>query len=140
MRLVLDTNVIVAAMRSPKGASAALLRYIVLGRATLVLGTAMALEYEAVCLRQVHRTASGLSEVEVVTFIDGIAALAEPVTMRFVWRPQLRDPNDEIVLETAVNGQVDAIVTFNGRDFGKAPQRFGILLLTPGEVLRRMTQ
>jgi putative PIN family toxin of toxin-antitoxin system len=140
MRLVLDTNVIVAAMRSPKGASAALLRSIVHGRATLVLSTAMGLEYEAVCLRQVHRAASGLTETEVMTFIDGIAALAEPVTMRFVWRPQLRDPNDEMVLETAVNGKANAIATFNGRDFGKAPQRFGILLLTPGEVLRRMTQ
>ncbi len=60
--------------------------------------------------------------------------------MRFLWRPQLRDPNDEMVLETAVNGRADAIVTFNVRDFATAPGQFGIEVLKPAEVLRRLNQ
>ena len=55
-----------------------------------------------------------------------------------MWRPQLRDPADELVLDAAVNGQAAAIVTFNRRDFGIAPARFGIELLTPAEVIRRI--
>jgi putative PIN family toxin of toxin-antitoxin system len=140
MRVVLDTNVIAAAMRSPRGASAGLLRAIVSGHAILVLSAAMALEYEAVCTMPQHGTAAGLTEAEVLAFVDGIVALAEPVIMRFLWRPQLRDPNGEMVLETAVNGKADVIVTFNGRDFVRAPAQFGIEVLKPVEVLRRLSQ
>ncbi len=140
MRVVLDTNVIVAAMRSPRGASAALLRAILSERAALPLSTAMALEYEAVCMRPEHRIAAGLTEAEVLAFLDSIVALAEPVKMRFLWRPQLRDANDEMVSETAVNGKADSIVTFNCRDFGRVPARFGIGVLMPVEVLRRLSQ
>jgi predicted nucleic acid-binding protein len=65
-------------------------------------------------------------------------AMAEPVETHFMWRPQLRDPADELVLDAAVNGQAAAIVTFNRRDFGVAPSRFGIELLTPVEAIRRI--
>jgi putative PIN family toxin of toxin-antitoxin system len=140
MRLVLDTNVIVAAMRSPRGASAGLLRAVVSGRAVVVLSAAMALEYEAICARPEHWTAAGLTEAQALTFVDGVVGLAEPVVMRFLWRPQLGDPNDEMVLETAVNGKADAIVTFNIRDFAGAPKRFGIELLKPIDALRRLNQ
>jgi hypothetical protein len=58
--------------------------------------------------------------------------------VHFLWRPQLRDAGDEMVLETAVNGQADAIVTFNRRHYGDAPARFGILLLLPAEAYRRI--
>jgi len=105
-----------------------------------MLSAAMALEYEAVCTTPQHRTAAGLTEAEVLAFVDGVLALAEPVMMRFLWRPQLRDPNDEMVLETAVNGKADTIVTFNGRGFATAPARFGIEVLKPIEVLRRLSQ
>ena len=100
----------------------------------------MALEYEAVCTRQEHWTAAGLTEAEALTFVDGVIGLAEPVVARFLWRPQLRDPNDEMVLETAANGKADAIVTFNIRDFATAPARFGVELLKPIEALRRLNQ
>jgi len=56
----------------------------------------------------------------------------------FLWRPQLRDPGDEMVLETTVNGRADALVTFNVRDFGTAPARFGIELMIPREAIGRM--
>lgn len=60
------------------------------------------------------------------------------VESHFVWRPQLRDPADEMVLEAAVNGQADAIVSFNHRDFGTAPARFGLALLLPQDAFRRL--
>lgn len=138
MRLVLDTDVVVAALRSPRGASAALLRAIRQGQATMVLSTALLLEYEAVCQREEHRIAAGLTMADVEIFLDGLAFLAEPVTVHFLWRPQLRDAGDEMVLETAVNGQAQAIVAFNHRDYGNAPVRFGVGLLLPREACRRM--
>ena len=66
--------------------------------------------------------------------------LAEPVESYFLWRPQLRDPGDEMVLEAAVNGRADAIVTFNTRDYGKAPQQFGVAVLLPRDALVRIRQ
>jgi predicted nucleic acid-binding protein len=65
-------------------------------------------------------------------------AMADPVETHFMWRPQLRDPGDELVLEAAVNGQAAAIVTFNQRDFGEMPATFGIEVLSPAEMLRRI--
>jgi putative PIN family toxin of toxin-antitoxin system len=135
MRCVLDTDVVVAAMRSPAGASAALLLAALEGRAQLLVNVALVLEYEAVCLRELHQTASGLSVPEVLQFVDGLTALSEPVASHYIWRPQLRDPNDEMVLEAAVNGGANAIVTFNQRDFGLAPESFGIQVLLPRDAL-----
>ena len=135
---MLDTNVIVAAMRSPDGASAALLRAARRGAITLLANVALALEYEATCRLAEHRLAAGLTEAEVMVFVDAVIALAEPVQSHYLWRPQLRDPGDELVLEAAVNGRAAAIVTFNRRDFGRAPARFGLALLTPAEAIRRI--
>ena len=135
MRLVLDTDVVVAGMRSPSGASAALLLAALERRLTLCANVALMLEYEAVCSRATHRTAAGLTRKEVANFLDAIAALAEAVDTHFLWRPQLRDPADEMVLEAAVNGHAQAIVTFNVRDFGTAAARFGVDLLLPREAL-----
>jgi len=138
VRVVLDTDVVVAAMRSPCGASAAILRAVRQGRATLLLSMPLALEYEAVCCRAKHRLAAGLSDGEVKVFLTAVVALAEPVTTHFLWRPQLRDPGDEMVLEAAVNGRADALVTFNVRDFGTAPAQFGVEILLPREAIRRI--
>ena len=80
----------------------------------------------------------GLSAGQVSVFIDAVIAMLEPVETHYMWRPQLRDPADELVLDAAVNGQARAIVTFNTRDFGMAPARFGIDLLTPAEAIRRI--
>ena len=138
MRLVLDTDVIVAALRSPQGASAALLRLLDEGRGVLLVSVALALEYEAVCSRPEQRLAAGLSAKQVATFINGVLQIAEPVTNHFRWRPQLHDAGDEMVLETAVNGRADGLVTFNRKDYGDAPGAFGIEVLLPGQALRRM--
>ncbi len=138
MRVVLDTNVIVAGLRSPAGASAALIDRALEGVFTPLLSVALALEYEAVCREPVHRIASGLTEREVETIVTALCAVARPVPTWFLWRPQLRDPADEMVLEAAINGAADALVTFNRQDFGQAPARFGIALLSPRELLRRL--
>lgn len=138
MRFVLDTSVVVAAMRSPAGASAALLMLARQEKVTLLANVALALEYEAACLREEHAAAAGLSAAEVSIFVDAVIAMVEPVESHYVWRPQLRDPADELVLEAATNGQASAIVTFNTRDFGTTPLQFGIEVLTPAATLRRL--
>ena len=138
MRLVLDTNVVVAGMRSPTGASAALLMAARRGQLTMLANVALALEYEATCRRAEHGVAAGLKLAQFAIFVDAVIAMAEPVESHFLWRPQLRDPSDELVLEAAVNGQASAIVTFNKLDFGDVPMKFGIDVLNPAEALRRI--
>ncbi len=135
----MDTSAIVAAMRSPRGASAALLMLARQGEITLLGNVALALEYEATCRRAEHVLAAELSADEVEVFIDAVIAMLEPVESHFVWRPMLRDPADEMVLEAAVNGQVAAIVTFNTRDFGEIPSQFGISVWTPAVALKRIS-
>lgn len=134
---MLDTDAVVAAMRSPTGASAAIVRAARLKQATLLLSVPLALEYEAVCRRSEHRVEAGLSDRQVGIFLDAIIAMAEPVPTHFLWRPQLHDPNDEMVLEAAVNGRADAVVTFNVRDYGTAPSQFGVEVLLPREAMAR---
>jgi len=130
--------VIVAAMRGPGGASAAILRAARHGMVTLLMSVPLGMEYEAVCSDSEHRLAAGLSDREVQIFLDALLAMAEPVKTHFLWRPQLRDPGDEMVLEAAVNGRADALVTFNVRDFGAVPARFGIELMIPREAIERI--
>lgn len=106
----------------------------------LLATVALALEYEAICGKAEHRLASGLSERQVGIFVDAVIAMMEPVETHFLWRPQLRDPNDEMVLEAAVNGRADALVTFNTRHFGAAPAQFGVAVLLPREAIIRIKE
>ena len=140
VKVVLDTDVVVAGMRSPGGASAEILRKARQGRVTLLVSVPLAVEYEAVCSETEHRLAAGLSEREVEIFLDAVVAMAEPVKTHFLWRPQLRDLGDEMVLEAAVNGQAGLLVTFNVRDFGTVPSRFGIEVMIPRDALERIRQ
>ena len=139
MRLVVDTNVIVAAFRSTLGASNALLRHVASGKVRLLCSTALFLEYEAVLGRAEVRewTRHTLADVDAV--MNALAALAEPVEVHFRTRPLLRDAGDEMVLEAASNGGADAIVTHNVKDFAPA-WILGIEIATPGEMVRRLGQ
>ena len=130
--MVLGTDVIVAGMRSPQGASAALLRSARRGQVRLAASVSLFIEYESVCLRQPHLDAVGLVAADVRVFLDALATLVEPVLIHFLWRPQLHDPADELVLEAAVNSQADALLTFNLRHFRPAVDRFGLCVSTPG--------
>ena len=136
MRYLLDTCVVVCGLRTPTGGSAALLRAAVDSRFTPVLSVALVCEYQAVCRSPEQRIASGLSVAEIDTVIDTLCLVGDEVVTRYQWRPQLRDPSDEMALEAAINGRADALVTFNMRDFGTAPERFGIPMLLPVDALR----
>jgi predicted nucleic acid-binding protein len=67
-----------------------------------------------------------------------LAALVEPVEVHFQWRPQSRDPDDEMVIEAAINGQADALVTYNVSDFVSATERFKISVIHPADLLRKV--
>ena len=133
---MLDTNVIVAAFRSRQGASNALLGLADGLRVTPLCSTALFLEYEAVLGRAPTRAVTGHSLEDVARIMRALAALCEPVDISFRFRPMLRDANDEMVLEAALNGRADAIVAHNVRDF--APCRaLGLEIATPGGGMRR---
>jgi putative PIN family toxin of toxin-antitoxin system len=136
--VVLDTSVLVAALRSRHGAGNAVLRLIASRRLTLLSTPPLFLEYEEVLKRPEQRLAHGLGLAAIDEVLAELAALIQPVEVHFLWRPQVRDPNDEMVLEAAINGAADALVTYNVADFAVAGKRFGIEILRPADVLRRM--
>ncbi len=135
MKFVLDTDVIVAALRSPTGASAGLLLEAEAGTVKLLATVPLCVEYEAVCSRADHILASGGTREDLVAFLDMLVDLIVPVEPWFMWRPQLRDAGDELVLEAAVNGRADALVTFNRSDYMPAAEMFGLPIMLPREAI-----
>jgi putative PIN family toxin of toxin-antitoxin system len=138
MRVVLDTSVLVAGLRSRIGASNRILVAVAEGRCVPLVTTALFLEYEAVLLRPEQQLATGLNPSDIAGFLAALASAAEPVEVSFLWRPQLRDPADEFVLEAAVNGRAETIVTHNVADFRASAKRFGVVTLTPAEFLKEL--
>lgn len=138
LRVVLDTSVLVAGFRSRRGASNLLLQKVAGGRVRPLVTTALFLEYEDVLLRAEHRLVTGMSEDDVERALAAFASAAEPVEVHFRWRPQLSDPSDELVLEAAVNGQADALVTHNIRDFERAAKQFDLRIITPQICLKEV--
>lgn len=136
--LVLDTDVLVAAMRSRGGASWQLVNRALTKGFTLLLSIPLVLEYEAVLTREEHRRVPGLSVFEVIEVISSLASVAESVQIRFLWRPLLTDPTDDMVLETAVNGRADLLVTFNQEDFAAGAKTFALKIVRPSEALHRL--
>lgn len=136
--MVLDTTVLVAALRSDRGASRALLTDALGGRFPLLVSVPLMLEYEAVATRAEHLAAAGVSAQDVRDVLDALATILEPVRLAFLWRPVLRDADDDMVLETAVNGRADLLVTVNRRDFLPDARRFGIRIVSPAEALVRL--
>jgi predicted nucleic acid-binding protein len=108
------------------------------GQVEMLISTALVLEYEAVLTRADHLRVSGLSAGDVEELLDAICRAAKQVPMQWHWRPQLNDPDDEMVLETAINGKAHAIVTFNRGDFVFAAQQFGLMVLSPSEALEKV--
>jgi predicted nucleic acid-binding protein len=98
----------------------------------------MALEYEAICMLAEHRLAANAGERDVRNLLDAIFEVIVPVEVHYQWRPQLTDAGDEMVLEAAVNGGANAIVTFNAADFRIAARRFGIQLWKPAQAIQEM--
>ena len=137
-RVVLDTSIVVAALRSRSGAANAVLRLVAQHRLVALATPPLFLEYEDVLKRPEQMLAHNLRAEAVDEFLAELAALIEPVETHFQWRPQVRDPNDEMVLEAAINGRADALVTFNTSDFRVAGERFGIPIVRPQDLLKKV--
>jgi predicted nucleic acid-binding protein len=137
-RTVLDTDILVAAVRSDRGASRLLLIGALEQRYPVLASVPMMLEYESVLTRSEHLAAAGISAGDVEVLLDALALLAEPIRISYLWRPILSNPSDDLVLETAVNGRADALVTFNRRHFEPAAARFGLEILAPADAVRRL--
>lgn len=133
MRVVLDSSVLVAALRSRRGASFALLQALRAGQFEIAVSVPLVLEYEAVLLR--HAKELGLLPSEAIGVVDYLCAIGHRQEIHFLWRPTLNDPGDEFVLELAVAAQGASVVTHNVRDFGGA-ESFNIRVLTPAEFLQ----
>jgi putative PIN family toxin of toxin-antitoxin system len=138
LRVVLDTDVLVAGLRSDQGASRQLLLSVFDGNLEALVSVPLMIEYEAVLTRIEHLNASGLNREEVNEILDAYAGVATPVHLRFLWRPRLKDPADEMVLETAVNGVADRLVTFNERHLAVAAREFGVRVLRPVDMWKEV--
>ena len=135
---MLDTSVFVAAIRGPGGASSFLVRSALQGAYVPLISTPLILEYESVMTRPEHEAVSGLNRGEVEELLNAFAKVAEHVRFFYTWRPAVDDPGDEMVLETAVNGGADAIVTFNVRYFRGVEASFGIGVIRPMQAAGRL--
>jgi putative PIN family toxin of toxin-antitoxin system len=131
-RVVLDTNVLVAASRSKRGASAQLLSLVGTGRFEVCVTVPLLLEYESAFSRDLEpNSAEWRIRMDLLDYLCTVATRQE---IFFLWRPFLRDPKDEMVLEAAVAGGCSALITYNKRDFAGAEQ-FNISVLNPKEFL-----
>lgn len=137
IRAVLDTNILISARRSRESASNAIIRAVDTGAFRMLASVPLFMEYEAVLSRPEHLLAFGLSIETLTGFLNYLASLIEPVKLHYLWRPQLIDMADEMVLETAINGRADCIVTFNAGHFGPA-SKFNVDIVSPAELLRRI--
>jgi putative PIN family toxin of toxin-antitoxin system len=131
----LDTDVVLSAFLSPGGASRLWLRAALRLDVTMLISVPLALEYEAVLTRPEHLRRARASVRDVGLLLDAVVRQGERIAISYLWRPTLRDPADEMVLETAVNGRADWIVTFNVDDYAGAG-RFGINIGRPGPAWR----
>ncbi|MDT8439784.1 MAG: putative toxin-antitoxin system toxin component, PIN family [Wenzhouxiangellaceae bacterium] len=134
-RIVLDTNVLIAALRSRRGCSNRLLSRVSIDPFEIILSAPLVLEYEDVALRQLDVLPYTADEIREI--IDFLCRVGRPTAIFYLWRPCLRDPHDDLVLEAAVAGQADTIVTFNLRDF-HGIERFGLQAQTPRTFLKEM--
>lgn len=133
---VFDTNVFVAAFRSRRGASFLILQALRQGVIKGAVSEALFLEYSDVMRRDENLQHFWTTPEEVDVIIGVLADLLEPVPIYFRWRPQLIDPNDEMVLECAINAQAKMIITFNVQDFLPAALLFGVEVIQPGQFVR----
>ena len=127
-----------AAIRSDRGASRVLVTAALERRYQVLASVPLMLQYESVLTRSEHLVAAGISEGDVQVLLDAIAHLATQVRISYLWRPMLSDPDDDLVLETAVNGHAEVVITFNRRHFEPAAARFGIEIVSPAEAVRRL--
>ncbi|HXV65187.1 MAG TPA: putative toxin-antitoxin system toxin component, PIN family [Vicinamibacteria bacterium] len=134
VRVVLDTNVLVAGIRSPEGASREILHLVSEQVLTPVVSVPLFTEYESVMKREEFLEKTGLTARDVDAIWEHLLRRSKLQRINFLWRPMLSDPKDDCILECAVNGDVASLITFNKRHF-PGIESFGIMLLTPSELL-----
>ncbi len=130
--VVIDTNVLISALRSRRGASFKLLSLIGSGKFKFVLSVPVLLEYEDVSIRQADEI--GISRKSVDAILDRLCFLGDHREIYYLWRPFLIDPKDDMILELAVESHCDFIVSYNKKDF-TGVEKFGLFVLTPKEFL-----
>lgn len=137
MLIVLDTDVVAAGVMSATGASRVLLEAVGFGVLQAGVSVPLFLEYESVLKRPetLKRAGANLDDIDII--LDQLAAKMTPIQIWYLWRSQLRDLDDDMVLEAAVNASATHLITFNVRDFGSVPMRFGIEVCRPSELLRK---
>jgi putative PIN family toxin of toxin-antitoxin system len=140
LRVVLDTDIIVAAFASAAGASRRLLLAVLDEHTQLLLSAPLLFEYEAVLTRPEVLAMSRLTREDVLTVLEELTAVCVPVSTDYRWRPLAHDPDDDLVLEAAINGGADVIATFNVKDMAEGAGQFGIPVERPGTVVRRLGQ
>ena len=134
-QIVIDTNVLVAALKSKRGASFKILSLLKSGKYKIHLSVPMVLEYEDVLSRSELNL--NLTEKEIERLLDIICLLGVKHEIWYLWRPISLDAKDEFVAELAINAQVDAIVTYNIKDFVNL-NKFGVKIVTPREFLEML--
>ena len=131
MKIVIDTNVLVAALRSRRGASFKLVSVLPSDEFSIAISVPLVLEYEDALKRL---ESSAITEKDIGNFVDFLCKIGHHQEIFFLWRPFLPDPSDDHALEVTVAAGCDAIVTYNKRDF-KGIERFGLRVLDPREFL-----
>lgn len=131
-QIVIDTNIIVAGLRSRNGSAFSLLRLVGSKQFQINLSVPLVLEYEEVLWRELPNLAINASDIE--DFLDFHCSVATHHQIFFLWRPFLPDPKDDMVLELAVKARCDTVVTYNIRDF-VGIERFGVSAVTPANFL-----
>jgi putative PIN family toxin of toxin-antitoxin system len=132
MRIVIDTNVIISALRSSRGTSYKLISLLPSDRFSIAISVPLVFEYEGVLRRS--KLPEEISEKDISDFIDFLCYVAFRQDIFFLWRPFLPDPSDDLVLEVAVEASCDSIITYNKRHF-PGIEKFGIRILDPKEFL-----
>lgn len=133
MRVVLDTCILFSALRSSRGASFRIVRSLPDKKFRPLVSTPVFFEYEEVLLRPNQFPL--LTEGDIHDFLDFVATCCECCQINFLWRPTLPDPDDDLILELAVSGQAEAIVTYNLKDFAGS-ERFGVRILSPAQFIK----
>lgn len=134
-QIVLDTNVIVSAMRSQRGASYKLLMLVGRANFEINLSVPVLLEYEAATKRLLGEVP--LTENDLNDILDYLCGVANQREVFYLWRPFLKDPKDDMILELAVSAQCEAIITYNKKDFVGVEQ-FGLQVMSPKELLEQI--
>jgi putative PIN family toxin of toxin-antitoxin system len=135
VEVVLDTNILVAGLLSRRGLASRLLALVGTERFGINLSVPLVLEYEDVLLRPEMKIP--LDEPDIQAVLDYHCAVARHHEIFFLWRPFLKDPGDDMVLELAVKAGCRFIITYNQRDFAGSEQ-FGVHALMPADFLKRI--